>query len=51
MIRINNEDMTLSEMGQKMKKQLSKSAVYNRLKKLMKMAEDVEEEEYELPIL
>jgi len=50
-IRINNEDMTLSEMGQKMKKQLSKSAVYNRLKKLMKMAEDVEEEEYELPIL
>jgi len=41
-LRLNNEDLSLAEMGQQLSAPLSKSAVYNRMKKIIKMAEEME---------
>lgn len=40
-LRIENEDLNLRELGEIMNPPMSKSAVYNRLKKLMALAEEL----------
>ena len=42
-LRLNNEDLSLAEMGQLLTVPLSKSAVYNRMKKIIKIADEMEE--------
>jgi DNA-binding protein WhiA len=41
-LRLNNEDLSLAEMGQQLSVPLSKSAIYNRMKKIIKLAEEME---------
>ena len=40
-LRLENEDLSLRELGEIMNPPMSKSAVYNRLKKLMALAEEL----------
>ena len=40
-LRLENEDLNLRELGEKMTPPMSKSSVYNRLKKLLAMAEEI----------
>ena len=40
-LRLENEDLNLRELGEIMNPPMSKSAVYNRLKKLMALAEEL----------
>ena len=41
MLRLENVDMPLSELGRKMSPQMSKSSVNRRMKKLIDLAEDL----------
>lgn len=45
LLRFENPQMSLSEMGQLLPENLSKSAVNNRLRRILKMAQQVKEEE------
>jgi DNA-binding protein WhiA len=42
-LRLENEDLNLRELGEMMNPPMSKSAVYNRLKKLISLAEKMGE--------
>ena len=42
-LRMNNEDLSLAELGQLLSKPLTKSAVYNRMKKIIKIFEELED--------
>ncbi|MDD8053188.1 MAG: DNA-binding protein WhiA [Thermotogota bacterium] len=44
-LRLNNEDLSLSELDTLMKNPIGKSALYNRLKKMIKLAHQLDEEE------
>ena len=44
-LRLNNEDLSLSELDTLMKNPIGKSALYNRLKKMIKLAYQLDEEE------
>ncbi|HPE68489.1 MAG TPA: DNA-binding protein WhiA [Thermotogota bacterium] len=46
-IRLNNEDMSLGEIGQQLPLPLGKSAVYNRMRKIIRLAHSLLEEEGE----
>lgn len=41
-LRMNNEDLSLAELGQILSKPLTKSAVYNRMKKIIKISFELE---------
>ncbi len=43
-LRMENREMSLAELGEKMKIPLGKSAVYNRMKRIIKMSEELEAE-------
>jgi len=40
-LRLENREMSLAELGEKMKVPMGKSAVYNRMKKIIKMSEEL----------
>ncbi len=42
-LRMNNEDLSLAELGQMLSKPLTKSAVYNRMKKIIKISDELED--------
>ncbi|HPF16169.1 MAG TPA: DNA-binding protein WhiA [Thermotogota bacterium] len=42
-LRMNNEDLSLAELGQLLTKPLTKSAVYNRMKKIIKISDELED--------
>jgi len=44
-LRMENEDLTLQELGERMKIPITKSAVYNRMKKIQKIARELSDEE------
>lgn len=45
LLRLNNEDLSLSELDSLMKSPIGKSALYNRIKKMIKLAHLLDEEE------
>lgn len=47
LLRMENEDLTLQELGDRMKVPITKSAVYNRMKKIRKIAEEMTDMEKE----
>jgi DNA-binding protein WhiA len=42
-LRMNNEDLSLAELGQMLSKPLTKSAVYNRMKKIIRISDELED--------